>query len=156
VRLGNIDLRELAGDVALAGVRVRGLVVPHRDEYSDTLGYLIAGPRRTVLYVPDSAPWTQWPRPLPDVLAEHAVDLALLDGCFYSPDELPGRDLATLAHPRIADTMDLLQPAVDAGLQVAFTHLNHSNPALDPDDPAAREVARRGFTIAADGETIPL
>jgi pyrroloquinoline quinone biosynthesis protein B len=160
VRLGNIRVDELAGasPVALAGgVSVSALTVPHRDEYSDTLGFVIAGPRTRALYVPDSAPWVQWPRALPEVIAAERIDIALLDGCFYSPDELPGRDLATLAHPLVVDTMDLLQPLVDGGrLRVIFTHLNHSNPAVDPGSAAAAEIRRRGFEVAIDGLTVAL
>lgn len=167
VRLGNIAVHPLreplrpAGPpapVELAdGVRVTPLAVPHRAEYTDTLGFVITGPHATVLYVPDSAPWSQWSPPLPDVLAAHRVDLALLDGSFFSADELPGRDIATLEHPLMRETMDLLQPLVDANkLRVVFTHLNHSNPAVDPDSPAARELSRRGFEVAVDGLVLPL
>ncbi|WAS91031.1 MBL fold metallo-hydrolase [Nannocystis punicea] len=160
VRLDNVRLHmfEGAGTVTLAGgVTVAPLQVPHRDEYTDTHGFVIAGPRARALYVPDSAPWAAWPRPLPEVLAAERIDVALLDGCFYSPDELPGRDLATLAHPLIVDTMDLLQPLIDAGgVRVIFTHLNHSNPAVDPGGAAALEIRRRGFEVARDGLEIPL
>lgn len=160
VRLDNIRLHELGerAPVELAGeIRVSALTVPHRDEYTDTLGYVIEGTRARVLYVPDSAPWVQWPRALPEVLAERAIDVALLDGCFYSADELPGRDLATLAHPLIVDSMALLQPLVDAGrVRVIFTHLNHSNPAVDPDGAAAAAIRGRGFEVAVDGLALAL
>lgn len=159
VRLGNIELRPVVDEpVALAGgVRVAALAVPHRDEYTDTLGFVVEGPHRRILYVPDSAPWSQWPRALPQVLADRKIDVALLDGSFYSPDELPGRDLSTLAHPLIVETMDLLQPLVDAGrVRVIFTHLNHSNPAVDPASAAAAEIRRRGFEVAGDGLRVPL
>lgn len=159
VRLGNLSLHELGegAEVELGGVRVSPLAVPHRDEYTDTLAYEIAGPRARVLYVPDSAPWVQWSRPLPEVLAERAIDVALLDGCFYSPDELPGRDLATLAHPLVVDSMDLLQPLVDAGkVRVIFTHLNHSNPAVDPDGGVVAAIRGRGFEVAVDGLSLAL
>lgn len=159
VSLGNIALQPLARDpVPLpAGVRVTPISVPHRDEFTDTLGFVIAGPRTTVLYVPDSAPWAQWSPALPDVLAAHDVRVALLDGSFASADEVPGRDIATLAHPLMRDTMDLLQPLVDRrALRVIFTHMNHSNPAVDPASAAAQEVSRRGFEVAVDGLVIPL
>lgn len=158
VRLDNIRLRAVEGSVALAdGLSVSALTVPHRDEYTDTLGFVIQGPRVRALYVPDSAPWVQWPRALPEVLAAEEIDVALIDGCFYSADELPGRDLATLAHPLVVDSMDLLQPLVDARrVRVIFTHLNHSNPAVDPDSAAAAEIRRRGFEVAADGMAIAL
>lgn len=159
VRLGNVRLIELAAEaeVQLGEVQLSALAVPHRDEYTDTFGYVLAGPRRRALYVPDSAPWQRWPRPLPEVVRAARVDLALLDGCFYSADELPGRDLSTLAHPLITESMDLLQPLVDAGtLQVIFTHLNHSNPAIEPGSAAAAAIERRGFAVATEGLSLAL
>ncbi len=137
------------------GVSVAALAVPHRREYTDTVGYLIAGPRSRVLYVPDTDGWEGWRPPLREVL--EGVDLALLDGSFFSLDELPGRDVASIGHPLVRQTMDLLAGLATSGrTRVLFTHLNHSNPALDPGSEARREIERRGFALAAEGEEIPL
>jgi pyrroloquinoline quinone biosynthesis protein B len=129
--------------------------VPHRDEYADTVAWLLEGPQRSLLYVPDTDRWDTWEPTLAERLEQ--VDVAILDGTFYSPDELPGRDLSTIAHPLIVTTMDLLEPLVKSGkVEVYFTHLNHSNLALDPDGEAARTVRERGFRIATEGMEIPL
>jgi pyrroloquinoline quinone biosynthesis protein B len=158
VRLGNVALHELApgGRIELGdGVSAELIAVPHRDEYSDTVGVVVRGPRAAVLYVPDTDGWPGWDPPLPERLA--GVDVALLDGTFYSPDELPGRPVSSIGHPLIADSMDLLGPLVEAGrVRVLFTHLNHTNPALDPASPEAHEIERRGFAVAAEGDEIPL
>jgi len=139
------------------GVAVAAFPVPHRDEYSDTVAYLIRGPRRTVLYVPDTDGWDVWPRPLPEVLREAGVDLALLDGTFFSMDELPGRDITQVRHPLMRQTMELLEEPVREGeVEVAFTHLNHSNPALDPAGPERREIEARGFRVLGEGEEVGL
>jgi pyrroloquinoline quinone biosynthesis protein B len=107
--------------------------------------------------VPDTDSWAAWPRPLLDVLAEEKVDIALLDATFYSPDELPDRDVTRIRHPLITQSMDLLEPLVKAGkLRVFFTHLNHSNPALDPDGPARRAIEARGFRVLEGGEAFDL
>jgi pyrroloquinoline quinone biosynthesis protein B len=136
-------------------VRAKAIEVPHRMEYSDTLGWRIEGPRSTVLYVPDCDPLSKWEQKPAEVLA--GVDLLLLDGTFYSMDELPGRDTASLRHPLIIDSMDLLQPFVEADeLEVWFIHLNHSNPALGPGSPERGEIERRGFAVAANGAEFPL
>jgi len=154
----NVDLRELRPGAPLAldrGVTVTPIPVPHRDEYTDTLAFLIRGPRRALLYVPDTDAWASWPRPLQDVL--QGVDVAFLDGTFTSRDELPDRDVTKIKHPLSESTMDLLAPMVRAGrLRVLFTHLNHSNPALDPASPARRRIEARGFGVLAEGEDIPL
>jgi pyrroloquinoline quinone biosynthesis protein B len=158
VELGNIDLRSVAtgSDVRLTErLRVTVMPVPHRDELSDTVGFLVQGPTRTLLYVPDTDRWDAWDPPLLERL--EGVDVALLDGTFYSADELPGRSVEQIGHPLVRTTMDLLQERVAAGtLEVYFTHLNHSNPALDPDGPEAEEVRRRGFHVLGELEEIGL
>jgi pyrroloquinoline quinone biosynthesis protein B len=154
----NIVLHELRLGEPLAldaEVTVTPIPVPHRDEYTDTLAFLVRGPHRALLYVPDTDAWASWPRPLAQVL--RGVDVALLDGTFFSRDELPDRDLTKIRHPLIAGTMDLLAPLVRAGrLRVAFTHLNHSNPALDPASPARRAIEARGFRVLAEGDELAL
>jgi pyrroloquinoline quinone biosynthesis protein B len=160
VKLGNIALREITPGEPFdlePGLTVEAFPVPHRDEYSDTLAYIIRGPHRAVLYVPDTDTWQTWARPLPDLLREKKIDVALLDGTFFSPDELPDRDVTKIRHPLITATMDLLEPQVKAGkLRVEFIHLNHSNPAGDPGGPAQKAIAVRGFHVAKDGEEIGL
>ncbi|MGH7752699.1 MAG: MBL fold metallo-hydrolase, partial [Gemmatimonadales bacterium] len=79
------------------------LLVPHRDEFSDTVGYLFRGPSRSLLYLPDIDRWDRWTRRIEDVVA--AVDVALLDGTFYGAAEVPGRSQAEIPHPLIPDTM---------------------------------------------------
>ncbi|MGB0591737.1 MAG: MBL fold metallo-hydrolase [Myxococcota bacterium] len=131
-------------------ITVQPLLVPHRAEYTDTFGYRITGPSKTALYIPDCSPWHVWETPLEQALI--GVDVALLDATFYSGDELPGRDLLKIGHPLVVDTMDRLQSRVDAGtLEVWFIHLNHSNPALEPQSDAHAEVTRRGFGVAHAG-----
>jgi len=157
VRLGNILLEETAPGEAVeipGGVRVRSFLVPHRDEFADTVAYRIEGPRTTVLYVPDTDRWESWDPPLESRLA--GVDVALVDGTFFSLDELPGRAVEEVPHPLVTATMDRLEPWVQGGGRVVFTHLNHSNPAGDPDSDAAARVRARGFEIARDGTRIDL
>lgn len=158
VKLGNVELRptEPGTTVALGdGVEFTAFAVPHRDEFSDTVAYRIRGPVRTLLYVPDTDAWRTWSPSLPERLA--GVDVAVLDGTFYSPEELPDRDVTKIGHPLITETLDLLGEAVRAGrLQVIFTHLNHSNPALDEGSAARRAIEERGFAVLAEGQEIPL
>jgi pyrroloquinoline quinone biosynthesis protein B len=160
VRIGNIALREFQPGQPFEleeGITVKPFPVPHRDEYSDTMAFLIRGPRQTLLYVPDTDSWQTWTHPLTEVLAAEKVDVALLDGTFYSPDELPDRDVTKIKHPLVTQTMDLLEPLVKAGkLRVYFTHLNHSNPALDEDGPARKAIEARGFRVLREGEAFEL
>ncbi|HEX4952446.1 MAG TPA: MBL fold metallo-hydrolase [Thermoanaerobaculia bacterium] len=158
VRLGNVQPRALESGQAVAlgqGVTVTPLSVPHRAEYTDTFGYKVKGPRRTLLYIPDTDPWRKWSPSILEALV--GVDVALLDATFYSGDELPDRNLAEIGHPLIVDSMETLGPLVAAGkLEVFFTHLNHSNPALDGDSEARRNIEKRGFHVLADGQVIEI
>lgn len=160
VRLGNIAIREFQPGARFEleeGLSVTAIRVPHRDEYSDTMAFLIRGPKKTLFYVPDTDTWKTWARPLPQFLEEEKVDIALLDATFYSPDELPDRDVTKIKHPLVTDSMDLLEPLVKAGrLQVWFTHMNHSNPAMDRDGAARKAIEARGFRVLDEGDEFEL
>lgn len=141
-------------DVA-PGVRVTPFAVPHRDEDSDTVAFKIEGPRHAIFYAPDTDTWETWSESAREALL--ASDTALIDGTFYAADELPGRDVAKIGHPLIVASMDLFQARVRSGqLRVLFTHLNHSNRALEPGGPQRRTIESRGFALAEDGQRLPL
>lgn len=135
-------------------LEARALLVPHRPEYADTVGWIFRGPTQTLLYLPDIDSWERWELDVEDVVA--SVDVALLDATFFSGDEVPGRSMEDIPHPLVPHSMDRLQASVDAGSRVMFTHLNNTNPALFEDSVEAEEVRRRGFEIATEGQRIPL
>lgn len=136
-------------------ISILPLQVPHRDEYTDTLGFQITGPDRSLLYIPDIQSWKVWDHSIVEEIQK--VDIALLDGTFFSPEELPSRDLASIGHPFISDSMKLLRDiARNSKTRVYFTHLNHSNLALDPDGNTRKIMEKDGFGLAADGMEFPL
>jgi pyrroloquinoline quinone biosynthesis protein B len=138
---GYIELRTLTPDQAVelpGGVRVTPLLVPHRDEFSDTVGFLIAGPRAKALFIPDIDKWDKWDRDLRR-LAED-VDYVLVDGTFASMEELPGRDISQVPHPLMSETRALLEGMLS---KLRFIHLNHSNPAIVD----GKDVAREGMVF---------
>lgn len=150
---GHITLRPLAIDHwhrIDPFLEVQLWKVPHRDELADTVGFVFRGPTASILYLPDINAWRLWNRDLAATVA--SVDVALLDGTFWSLDELPGRAADDIPHPLMPMTMDLLQDVVASGkATVVFTHLNNSNPALDDGGPQLAEVMRREFGIAREG-----
>jgi pyrroloquinoline quinone biosynthesis protein B len=153
VSLGNIDLREIEPGRELAltpDLRVTPLRVPHRDELSETVGYRLQGPTRSLLYVPDIDKWERWERRVED--EARAVDVALLDGTFHDPGEVPGRSLADIPHPLVGETVSRLAAL---GGRVLFIHLNHTNRLLW-DARARRALEARGFRLGRDGQEIPL
>ncbi len=153
VALGNIALHEIepGREFALTpDLKVTALVVPHRDEWSDTVGYVVRGPSASLLYLPDIDKWEKWERPIGDVVAH--VDTAFLDGTFFSLEDLPGRTQSEVPHPLVGETMQRLARLAP---RVRFVHLNHTNRLLF-DAVALREVERRGFRVARDGDVVPL
>lgn len=129
--------------------------VPHRDEYSDTLGFIISGSKKNLLYLPDIQNWEAWDRSVVEEIEK--VEVALLDGTFYSPEELPGRDLSGIGHPFIKKSIEILNKVPKKGkTTIYFTHLNHSNFVLDPEGEARKNVMENGFDIATDGLEISL
>ena len=76
--------------------------MPHRDEFTDTVGYRIERGNRQALFIPDIDQWSKWSRSIREMVED--VDLAFLDGTFASPGELPGRSTSDIPHPLIPDT----------------------------------------------------
>ena len=138
---GNVDLKVLLADQAVAlggGLRVTAFNVPHRDEFTDTVGYLIERGTRRAVFVPDIDQWSKWPRDIRELV--NTVDLAFLDGTFASADELPGRSMSEIPHPLMPITRTLLRGTKAA---VWFIHLNHTNKEF-----GAKDVVRDGQRFA--------
>lgn len=144
LKLGNLAIRLLEQKVEVwPGLTLTAFPVPHRAEYTDTIALSING---RLLYVPDIDAWEQWPRAREIVLAH---EISLLDATFYSPDELPGRDMREVPHPPVTRTMEFFAKEARTR-RLILTHLNHTNPLCDPGSDACREVSRRGFEVAQE------
>ena len=158
VELGNVrvhSLPELQPVSIGESVRVVPLRVPHRDEYSETVGYRIEGPRKAALFIPDINKWDIWERALEEELAK--VDYAFLDATFYDAEEVGYRDMAEIPHPFMVEPMQRLGglPSSEKA-KVHFIHLNHTNPCLDTTSQAYRTVVGSGFNAARFGQILPL
>lgn len=153
VDLGNISIRSLKEEAAVelrAGIRVTPFRVPHRDEYSETVGYRIDGPSKSAIFIPDIDKWHLWEQDIASLISR--VDYAFLDGTFYQDGELEGRSMSEIPHPFVEESMKLLEGLpVSVRQKVYFIHLNHSNPLLVEDGEASREVLRRGFHVGKEG-----
>ena len=158
VRLQNIELRRIVDDEPLRlaqNVTVTPFLVPHRDEYSETVGYRIDGPNRSAVFIPDIDKWTLWDIDIRDVV--RSVDYALLDATFFRDGELGGRDMSKIRHPFVSESMDLFD-SLDAEEKerVIFIHMNHTNPLLQDGSEAQAEVTRRGYRYAHEGMRLEL
>jgi pyrroloquinoline quinone biosynthesis protein B len=139
--------------VTLGALTVTPRIVPHRDEYSETVGLIIAGPRARLAYVPDVDAWAEGA--LEALLDE--VDLALVDGTFFDHGEAPRPAGDPVRHPPVRQTLERVAslPA-SARARLRFIHLNHTNPLLDPSSAASRAVRAAGCRVARQGDELPL
>lgn len=158
VALGNIALQPLAADsvcVLSERLRVTPFRVPHRDEFSETVGFRIEGPERSASFLPDIDKWERWSRPIEELV--RTSDVAYLDGTFFDGSELPNRDLREIPHPTMLESVSRFEafpPEVRA--RVRFIHLNHTNPALQPGSAARRRIEAAGLRVAREGERFGL
>jgi len=127
-------------------ISVTGYFVPHRDEYGDTFAFVIRGAYRSLFYCPDIDQWNLWKHDLRTFLAD--IDIALLDGTFYSNDELPPDRISKVPHPTVKSSCGILQ---DISERVTFIHLNHTNP-LYREGREKAEVLMLGFGIGHNGQ----
>lgn len=158
VRLNNIKLLDLQANAPIRVTKnttVTPFLVPHRDEYSETVGFEIVNERTKAIYIPDIDKWQKWERNLGDQITK--VDLALIDGSFFRANELPGRDMTTIPHPLVKESIALLKNlTVEEKRRVHFTHFNHTNPLLHTESAEYKFVQEEGFRIASEGSVFPL
>lgn len=157
----NVELHTLTLDQPLRlseRLAVTAFRVPHREEFSEVVGYRIDGPERSALFIPDIDSWQDWQEwgvRIEDRLAE--VDLAFVDGTFWANGEVAGRDMSGFPHPRIRDSLERFAPLdTKEREKVHFIHLNHTNPVADPSSAEAQEVLRQGSSVARRGDVFPL
>jgi len=153
----NIDLIPLKNNqaVSLDSLRVTAFLVPHRDEYSETVGYRIDGPNKSAIFIPDINKWSEWQTSLTELVK--TVDYVLIDATFFADGELPGRDMSKVPHPFVTESMELLgELAAEDRAKIWFIHMNHTNPLLNLESEESKSVQRRGFNIAVEGMRLVL
>ena len=171
VELGNIRLEPLSDPLSFdapielgGGLSAASFTVPHRDEFSETAGFVIKGSEKSALFIPDIDSWEGWKSlegpdwviHSDDVLIRDLVrqtDIAFLDATFYDDNELPGRDMSQIPHPRVTQTMDILDAADESlNKKVHFIHINHTNPLRDTNSSAYKTMESRGYHLARRGD----
>jgi pyrroloquinoline quinone biosynthesis protein B len=157
VAYNNITLNPLQNNVttALGRVKVTPFLVPHRDEYSETVGFRINGPNKSAIFIPDVNKWSQWQIDISELIK--SVDYALIDATFFSDGELPGRDMSKIPHPFVTESMDALNglSRQERG-KVWFIHMNHTNPLLTLESKESQRVQSEGYNIATMGKRLIL
>ena len=157
VEFENIRLEALQEQqtIGFSGIDVTPFLVPHRDEFSETVGYKIAGPNKAAVFIPDINKWSAWDTDLATLV--RSVDYALIDATFYDDGELPGRDMSQVPHPFVSESMDALSElSNEERAKVWFIHFNHTNPLLNAESDESKFVRSEGYNVAAEGVRLPL
>ena len=152
VKLNNISIQTISNKefVKLSkNIFVMPIRVPHRDEYSETVGYKIIGKSKKILFIPDIDKWDEWKKSIIEEIK--LVDYAFIDGTFYNGSEL-NRDMREIPHPSIEETLELFstQPLAERN-KIYFIHINHTNPILTNKNGIRDLVESLGFNIAERG-----
>lgn len=158
VEFNNIRIRPLAANqpsLLSDSLQIIPLLVPHRDEYSETVAFKIVGPKLSALYLPDLDSFERWEAEqgvrIEDVI--ESVDYAFLDATFFDDNELPGRDMSKIPHPRVSATIDRFsQHDSETVKKIHFIHINHTNKLRDAGSSQSLEVLEKGFNIAYQGQ----
>ena len=153
VELNNIKLNKIYnGEKVILhnNLSFTPIQVPHRDEYSETVGYVIEATHKKALYIPDIDKWAKWEVSIIEMIK--SVDYAFLDGTFFDTKEINNRDISEIPHPFIIESLKLFE-GLDGSekSKVYFIHLNHTNPVLNSESSEYKKVISAGFNIAKTG-----
>jgi pyrroloquinoline quinone biosynthesis protein B len=158
VKNKNIVLQEMNDQKEIGltnGLKVIPFTVPHRDEFSETVGYTIIGPNKKVLFIPDIDKWQKWNTNIIEAIAE--VDYAFIDGTFYDAAEINNRDITTIPHPFMIESMKLFKDLpTSEKKKIYFIHFNHTNPVINKNSEQYRLVIQNGFNIATINDVMKL
>ncbi len=154
----NILLTEIKNKQSIPltpNITVTPILVPHRDEYSETVGYKIKGPNKSALFIPDIDKWSKWDKDIVEEIKK--VDYAFLDATFYSGKELKNRDISEIPHPFIIESLEKFKKLnLKERNKVIFIHFNHTNPVIDLNSKEAKNVISQGFMIGQINEKYEL
>jgi pyrroloquinoline quinone biosynthesis protein B len=158
VSLNNISLFDLAADSAVnlsKEISVMPFPVPHRDEYTETVGFNIKVDNHQTLFIPDIDKWSKFDKDIKEMIKKS--NLSLLDGTFYKDGELAGRAMSEVPHPFIEESLQQFGSLYAEDKQkIRFIHFNHTNPLLNEHSNEFSEVLSRGFMVSKQGELIVL
>ena len=154
----NIELNELYNEnkVTLTSqLNVIPFIVPHRDEFSETVGYTIIGPNKKALFIPDIDKWEKWNKNIIEEISK--VDYAFFDGTFFDAEEINNRNIAEIPHPFITESMNKFKDlSKEEKNKIYFIHFNHTNPVLQKNSVQEKKVIENGFHISKINDTFNL
>lgn len=158
VKLKNVELKSLSHEKEeklTENLTIVPFKVPHRDEYSETVGFKIVGPNKSALFIPDIDKWNKWKISIKKLISK--VDYAFLDGTFYDSKEINNRDISEIPHPFIIESLELFKDLKESDRnKIYFIHLNHTNPLLNSKSEEYQHVVSNGYNVALEGLELEL
>ena len=158
VALKNIQLHSLYPDSTVylnTSLRITPVKVPHRDEFSETVGFVIESGRKKILFIPDIDKWEKWDRNIEEEIKD--ADMVLIDGTFYQNGELPGRNMSEVPHPFVEESINRFSSlSLKEKAKIRFIHFNHTNPLIKNKSAEKDKVIANGFGVTEEGMVIPL
>ena len=147
---GNLILDKFNSD------NIQPIEVPHRSQDFDTHSILFKGNNNNLLFLPDHDNWNKTldfvgyknPR---EWFSSIDADIVLLDGTFWTLDELKGRVQSEVPHPPVADTLEILGKKQTGDPRIIFIHLNHTNPLHYPNSKEYQKVQSMGWEVGEEG-----
>ena len=157
IDLDNVQLREIFKNKKITiskNLIIVPFTVPHRDEFSETVGYKIIGPNKSALFIPDINKWSLWDK---DIVAEvKDVDYAFLDATFFKDGEV-NRSMDEIPHPFIVETINLFKnESIQVKNKIHFIHFNHTNISLQYKNPVIDSIRKLGYNFARFGDQLSL
>ena len=154
----NIQLQVMENEQVVnlsQSITVTPILVPHRDEYSETVGYRINGPNKSALFIPDIDKWDKWDKNIIDEIKK--VDYAFLDAAFYSGKEINNRDISEIPHPFVIESFETFKNISEIEKsKIVFIHFNHTNPLLNSKSVETQIVIDKGYKIGTIGDVFDL
>jgi len=158
VELQNISIKQISNNSKISidpNVIVQPIEVPHRGEFSETVGYKIYGPNKILLFIPDIDKWYLWEKSIIDEIKK--VDYALIDATFYDSKEVNYRDVSEIPHPFVVESLELFDPIKQKEKnKIFFIHLNHTNPLLNDNSEEYQYIINKGYNVAKEGMVLDL
>ncbi len=154
----NVRLQEMENEQAVSlskTIEVTPILVPHRDEYSETVGYHIKGPKKSALFIPDIDKWEKWEKNIVDEIQK--VDYAFLDATFYSGKEINNRDISEIPHPFVIESFETFKGLNKKEREkIIFIHFNHTNPLLNSKSKENQIVIEKGYKVGKINDVFEL
>lgn len=157
IDLNNIQLRGIFHNKNINisnNLEIVPFTVPHRDEFSETVGYKIIGPNKSALFVPDINKWNLWDKDIVEEVKD--VDYAFLDATFFKDGEV-NRSMEEIPHPFVVETLNLFKNESDElKNKIYFIHFNHTNISLQDKNPVIDSISKLGYNFTRFGDQLSL